>query len=67
MYSLICVYWNEHGTFIRVHHSFAINPSHVRRFSMKDVLMADGRSVAISRKSFKDVKEQSLDYLEMRK
>lgn len=43
----------EHGTFIRVHHSFAIN------------LMADGRSVAVSRKSFKDAKEQFLDYLEM--
>ena len=55
----------EHGTFIRVHHSFAINTSHVRRFSMKDVLMADGRSVAVSRKSFKDAKEQFLDYLEM--
>lgn len=54
------------GIFIRIHQSFAINPRYVKRFSMKDVLMADGRSVAVSRKRFKDAKEQFLDYLEMR-
>lgn len=52
--------------FIRVHQSFAINPGYIRKFSQKEILMADGYAIPVSRKRYSEAKLQFVEYLERR-
>ncbi|MCR5655517.1 MAG: LytTR family DNA-binding domain-containing protein [Lachnospiraceae bacterium] len=51
------------GHFVRIHQSYAVNMAHINSFRPTNVLLGDGSCLPISKKRYKDAKQQYLKML----